>query len=206
MRPYLLLILICSAILTGCHSEQKDFVRRNKPRIDVKIAALFERVDNFIRQEEDLEYDELKTQSYNLLKELDSLEWEHELNFWKAQYLGVDRELYLHDPNSDSFPFPDEASEMHTAIRESAERLMNLVGLRVRSPYEFVTFLEQDGVCWDNLWPSGYRLSELFDDRFGDDPNYDSEKTKSQILKQFEKSEQIQSQRAEIISKWRRNL
>ena len=72
MRPYLLLILICSAILTGCHSEQKDFVRRNKPRIDVKIAALFERVDNFFRQEEDLDYDELETQSYNLLKELDS--------------------------------------------------------------------------------------------------------------------------------------
>ena len=205
MRPYLLLILICSAILTGCHSEQKDFVRRNKPRIDVKIAALFERVDNFFRQEEDLDYDELETQSYNLLKELDSLEWEHELNFWKAQYLGVDRELYLHDPNSGPSIFPDEVSEMHTANWEYAVRLLNLVALRVRSPYEFVTFLEQDGVCWDNLWPSGYRLSELFDDRFGDDPNYDSEKTKSQILKQYEKSEQIGDQRSEILFQWRRN-
>ena len=94
---------------------------------------------------------------------------------------------------------------MHTANWEYAVRLLNLVALRVRSPYEFVTFLEQDGVCWDSLGASEYDLSELLDDRFGDDPSYDSEKTKSQILKQYEKSEQIGDQRSEILFQWRRN-
>ena len=103
-KEYLLLILICSVILTGCHSEhseEKDFVRRNKPRIDAEIDDLKERVANFLRQEEDFLPDnsthdgirlwgERRSKVSGFLQELDKLRVKHTENHFHLVSIGVE--------------------------------------------------------------------------------------------------------------------
>ena len=157
MRPCLLLILSCCAILTGCNSEEKAQVRRNKAQIDAELADVLQRVTDLISQEEDLDFEELSSQAHSLCTELDQLEMHYSKANYKAQDLGIDDELYLEDYKG--------INEMGTALAELDSAMMSLcelVALRVSYPDAFIYFLkDQPAVDWDEFI---YRRSKLIDD------------------------------------------
>ena len=145
MRPYLVLILICSAILTGCNSEEKAQVRRNKVQIDAEWSQLVASINDFIEREKDtvFESDRWARQESKFASDIAELDRHYAETWNRAYQLGIFDELYPKD-----YKGRDETLSFYGSKTDIVRALHESVALRAKSPREFQYWICNNSVLW----------------------------------------------------------
>ncbi|MDB4864589.1 hypothetical protein OAI33_14980 [Pirellulaceae bacterium] len=152
-KEYLLLILICSVILTGCNSytEEKAEVRRNKVQIDAQFSDLENRILDLHRQEESMDASEVESQLHSLAKEL----YEVDL-YWRLTFEKVVR-LFGGGSEAQAELYPsinNENAHIKFGLRQKINlyRIHDILALRCSSVESFCDFFSmRRGIDW-NRW------------------------------------------------------
>ena len=151
MRPCLLLILSCCAILTGCNSEEKAQVRRNKVQIDAEWSQLVDSINDSIEQKKAtvIDYWNGVEEETQFALDIWELENHYRETLRQAHDLGIFDELYPED-----YKGVDDLVRHIGSKREVITALHSSVALRVVNPYQFMSWISdtRDSVGKRIIW------------------------------------------------------